>query len=350
MKKFHGVMAGLGVAFLIYLVWKVGARELWLEIKVLGWGVAPLILTEGIGNLAHTAGWRHCLSAPQRRSGFIPLFHMAMAGFAINYLTPTASVGGEVTKAALLASDRRRAPAVTSVVLDKTCVAFAHLLLVAVGGAIVILQVELPLIVRTAMIVSTVTMSGGILGFMFLQQRGQLGCILRWLVAHGIGRHALKNAADRISAVDDRLRNFYREQPLQLVWSVSWHFLGHSMALVQTWIFFRLLNHEVVLANVLCAGILCLWFDLLTFAVPLNLGTMEGSRLLALKQVGYTTLQGMTYGVALRTAQLFWAGFGLASYGLFIWRAGKSKASAPLAGNPEESSPRDQFQKSAVAR
>jgi hypothetical protein len=42
----------------------------------------------------------------------------------------------------------------------------------------------------------------------------------------------------------------------------------------------------------------------------------------AFKAVGYNALLGMTYGVALRLGELFWAGFGLVSYGLLL-RAGR---------------------------
>ena len=350
MKKLHCAMAGLGTAFLVYLVWKVGPRELGQQLKALGWGVMPLILSEGVANLAHTTGWRHCLSAEQRRQGFISLFRMAMAGFAINYLTPSASVGGEVTKAALLASDRRGPQAVSSVLLDKFCTAFAHLLVVILGSAIVFLRMELPLVLRTVMLLSTIVLTCGIFGFMLVQKEGKVGSIIRWFVAHRLGGRTLVKAAQGVSAVDERLRAFYREQRSDLVLSVGWHFLGHSIAVVQTWLFLRLLDQHLVLADVVCASILCLWFDLLTFAVPLNLGTLEGSRMLALKQVGYNALQGITYGVALRIAQLFWAAFGLASYGLFIWTQGRSKASAVLVGSPAKCQREPQFKKSAVVR
>jgi hypothetical protein len=63
---------------------------------------------------------------------------------------------------------------------------------------------------------------------------------------------------------------------------------------------------------------------------------MEASRILALKQVGYNAVQGMAYGLALRIAQLFWAAFGLASYGLFIWTQGRGKAPASLVESSAE--------------
>ena len=79
------------------------------------------------------------------------LFRMAMAGFAINYLTPSASIGGEVSKAALLASDHKGPEAVSSVVMDKLCMAFAHLLLVVLGSLFLLWQVNLPVHLWVAM-------------------------------------------------------------------------------------------------------------------------------------------------------------------------------------------------------
>lgn len=54
--------------------------------------------------------------------------------------------------------------------------------------------------------------------------------------------------------------------------------------------------------------------DLLTFAVPLNLGKLEGIRIVVFQARGCSALLGMAYAVAVRVAQLFWAAFGLVSY------------------------------------
>ena len=71
-----------------------------------------------------------------------------------------------------------------------------------------------------------------------------------------------------------------------------------------------------------------MWFDLLGFAVPLNLGVMEGSRIVALRAIGYNAVLGMTYGMAFRLAQLFWAGFGLVNYALMIPKGNRSVEAA----------------------
>ncbi len=320
MKRLTTALLFLGLGFLAYLVWRVGPRELWQQVSSLGWGVIPLILSEGAANLAHTVGWRHCINGPQPRVPLVRLFRMAMAGFAINYLTPSASLGGEVSKAALLAESRPMTEAVSSLLLDKLMTAFAHLLLVVLGSLFLLWQVRLPAPLWMAMTVASVLVTGGMMVFLLLQKHGKMGGVFRWLVNHRVGGRPLQQAAQHISAVDEALKRFYHERPLDLVLATGWHLLGHSAAILQAWLFLALLHQPVPLATVAGAGFLSLWFDLLTFAMPLNLGTLEGSRILALKAVGNDAPLGMAFGVTVRIAQLFWACFGLVNYSLLAAR------------------------------
>jgi uncharacterized protein (TIRG00374 family) len=242
---------------------------------------------------------------------------MAMAGYAINYLTPTASVGGEVSRAALLASSQKGTQAAGSVLLDKLTTGIAHLLLAVFGSLLLLWRVKLPVQLWIAMSVATFLVAGGLFSFLLMQKYGKLGGFLRWLVRHKVGGRALAGPAQRISEVDEALKRFYRERPSAFVFSVAWHLFGHSAAILQAWVFLYLLNQPAPLATVACAGLLSLWFDLLTFAVPLNLGTHEGSRIMVFQALGCSTLLGMTFGLAIRIAQVFWACFGLVSYGFF---------------------------------
>lgn len=330
MRKLNTVLLVLGLAFLAYLVWAVGPQELWREVCDLGWGVVPLILCEGLANLVHTVGWRHCIGGRHPRVPLLRLFRMAMAGYSINYLTPTASVGGEVSKAALLATSHKGPEAVGSVLLDKLTTALAHVLLAVLGSLFLLWRVKLPKELWIAMAVTSALLTLGMVTFLWIQKHGKLGGFLRWLVAHRIGGAALQRATGRISEVDESLKQVYRERPLDLVLSVFWHVIGHSAALLEVWLFLWLLDKPAPLATVAGAGFLALWFDLLTFAIPLNAGTLEGSRILALKAVGGGALLGMTFGVATRIAQLFWACFGLLNYALFTAR--KRRRSATKAG------------------
>jgi uncharacterized protein (TIRG00374 family) len=243
---------------------------------------------------------------------------MGMAGYAVNYLTPTASLGGEVSRATLLASTYKGPEATSSILLDKLMAGVAHLLLVVLGALFLLFQVSLSFELWLAMAVTTVLLGGGMAVFIFLQKHGKLGDLCRWLMEHKLGNRVLKPAVQHLSEVDEVLKQSYRDHPRKLMLSVGWHMLGHSAAILQAWLFLYLLHQPAPLTTVAAAGFLSLWFDLLTFAVPMNLGTLEGSRIVVFKALGCPALLGIAFGVTVRIAQVFWACFGLVSYAAML--------------------------------
>jgi uncharacterized protein (TIRG00374 family) len=335
MKKLHTLLLALGAAFLAYLVTETGIGELCRQVAMLGWGLVPFILCEGVAEFIHVAGWRYCLSGPHRSLSMVHLFRIRLAGYAINYLTPTAAMGGEVTKAALLASNNRGPEAVTGVLIGKVCFAFAHLLFVICGSVIVLWRIDLPRALWLGMTISGGLIASGMGAFLLFQKHGKLGGMVRWLVVHKVGGVRMQQAAQGISEVDEALKAFYRQRPADLLRAVCWHQLGYSVGILQTWLFFNLLHQDVSWLLAAALWFLGMWFDLLTFAVPQNLGTLEGTRIVALRAIGYSSLLGMTYGVALRLAQLFWSVLGLMVHLLILKQAAHQqparRSSLPLA-------------------
>jgi len=314
MKCFNTVLLALGLAFVVYLVERTGWKQLWQQLRILGWGITLIVVAEGLANVAHTVGWRHCIPGSRTQLSLWQLFRMNMAGWAINYLTPTASVGGEVSRASLLAAKRNGTDAAGSVLLDKLMTAVAHLVLVVFGALFLFWRVKLPIQLWIAMVMTTAFLTVGIAGFLVMQIRGTAGIVCRWLVKHKLGGRFMAGVAKNLWRVDALVKQFYRQRSHDLVLSVFWHALGHSVAIVHVWLFLTLLGQPASLVAVAAAACLALWFDLLTFAVPINLGTLEASRIVVLKVLGCQALLGMAFGVAIRAVQVFWACFGLVSY------------------------------------
>lgn len=328
MKKLQTLLLLLGVVFLAALIFKVGIGELWHELGMLGWGLIPFVLGEGVAEMIHTLGWRHCLSGPLRSLSWWTLFRIRMAGYAINYLTPSAALGGEVTKGTLLAEHSRGPEAASGVLIGKLCFALAHLLFVALGGALVLWQVQIPRSLWLSMLASGTLLAGGMLTFLALQKEGKLGGLVRWLAARRLGGRALRKAAEDLTAVDETMKRFYRERPWGLPAAIAWHLAGYSVGIAQTWLFFHLLHRDANWTVAASTWFLGMWFDLLTFAVPQNLGTLEGTRILVLHAFGYTAVMGMAYGFALRLAQILWSCFGLAQNAALV-SVRKHKAPLP---------------------
>ena len=318
MKTLQLILLVAGIAFLAALVGHVGVAELWHELALLGWGLIPLMLGEGVAEMIHTVGWRYCLSGPLRSLSWLALFRIRMAGYAINYLTPTAALGGEVTKGGLLASHHRGPEAASGVLVGKLCFALAHLIFVMLGAVLVLWRVKLPGTLWAAMLISGALLAGGMIAFLLLQKYGRLGGVVRWLAARKFAGRRLRKAAQELTAVDETMKRFYQERPWGLLLAISWHLVGYSVGIGQTWLFFHLLHQNATWTVAASTWFLGMWFDLLTFAVPQNLGTLEGTRAVVLQAFGYTAVMGVTYGLALRLAEIFWSCFGLANYALLV--------------------------------
>ena len=319
MKKLHTILFSLGLLFLVFLVYRTGPAELARQLASLGWGLVPMIIGEGVAEFLHAISWRYCLSRPHQSIPLLRLFRIHMAGYAISYLTPTASLGGEATKAALLADYQKGPGAMTGVIIGKLSFALAHLSFVILGGVLLLRRLTLPRALWIALLAITALLATGIVAFLFIQKHGKLGALTRWLSARHVGRNALQKWMEPINRVDDALREFYQDRPFNLLLSVLWHTAGYSIGIVTTWYFMhRMVGGGASLELAAGAFFLGLWFDLLTFAVPLGLGVLEGSRGVAFQAVGYGALAGITFGVVTRAAQLFWAAAGLVNYAWLI--------------------------------
>jgi hypothetical protein len=314
MKKFHTVSVVLGITLLVVLIWHTGLGPLWRNLILLGWGLVPIILLEGVADLFHTIGWQYCLSEPHRSLPFSQIFQIRLAGAAINYLTPTAALGGEVTKGTLLSMKHPGPEAATGVIIGKLSYAMAQLLFVGAGSIVILWGIPLPDGLWVAMLSGGALLGSGILGFLLTQKYGKLGAIVRWVAARNLGGKPLATAVLHMNEVDHALRRFYKEHPGDLPLSMFWHIVGMACGIIQTWWFLYLLTDTPSLIT--GAGIWFLggWFDLLTFPVPYDIGILEASRGVAFSFLGFNLALGLSFGIATRLKQLFWAGIGMLVY------------------------------------
>ncbi len=326
MRKFHLLMIAFGVFLFAFLIYAVGPASLWVKLAMLGWGLVPLTLLEGVTEIFHTQGWRHCLSGSHRSLSFARVFSIRLAGSSINHLTPTAGFGGEVTKGVLLASDRMGAEAAAAVIIDKLSQALAQLFFVVGGTCAVLWKIALPRSLWVALVTGTLLLLIGVTGFFIVQKYGKLGAVVRWAVSHRLGGSGLKKAALHMTQVDHTLQLFYRDRPADLPLSIAWHIMALVWSIVPAYCFLIFLTGRASLP--VATAIVCLgtWFNLVTFALPVDIGVQETARVIIFTVLGFHSATGLTYGVTLRFQQLFWAGVGLAVYGVLVAKMKGRKA------------------------
>jgi len=312
MKKFHLMALVLGVSLLVFLIWKIGPAALWHDFYLLGWGLVPFILMEGVVKIFHTVAWRQCLTHPHSSLPFSRLYNIDLAGGAINYFTPTATVGGEVVKGMLLAAEHQGPGAATGVIINKLSYAISQFATALIGSLIVIRQISLPAYGYWALLAGNLFLGAGLAGFLIVQYQGKLGAALRWLATR-LRLESLKRTVAYITEIDQDLRQFYRDNPRGLWASIGWHLTGFVVSMVKTWYFLSLFTGDNFFTAA-AVWLLATWLDLLVFFIPLEIGLQESIRVMVFSVLGFTTALGLTYGIALRLEQIFWGVAGLGVY------------------------------------
>jgi len=158
----------------------------------------------------------------------------------------------------------------------------------------------------------------GILRFLWIQKRGKLGILARYLVRRKVGGDALAGLLGYISRVDDALQSFYRARPSGLPLAVFWHLIGYLVGIFQVWYFLYIVAGSPLIVPSIKVWFVGMWFDLLTFAIPMNLGALEGGRIMAFSSVGYDPSVGIAFAVAMRIVQLSMSALGLVIYLLLV--------------------------------
>ena len=126
----------------------------------------------------------------------------------------------------------------------------------------------------------------------------------------------MEKVALHISGVDEKLQAFYERRRGDLLLSVFWHIAGMACGIIQCYYFLLVLTGHASLTVAAGLWFLGTWFSLLTFALPIDLGVMEATRVLTFVIFGMQSSLGLAYGITLRLEQVFWAGVGLFIYAI----------------------------------
>ena len=298
-----------GAALLATLLHAVGIARLAAELRALGWAAAAVVALELVVDACNTLAWRQTLAPPV---GLARLFWIRQAGTAVNQLTPTATVGGEVVKTWLLRPGVPAAEAVASLLATRTSYALAQALVVLAGLGVLAGRLDdAPGLVRAAGLVLAAMLVGvGLL--VVLQRRGVFAPLAARVLG---GRGGVRREPLHAGAVAlDRALATLHARPRAFAASLAWHCTGQLVSLMQLLVILAALGTPVDLATALALEALALVVDAATFVVPARLGVQEGGRVLAFVALGLEATTGLAVAVTVRLTQLAVTALGLGAW------------------------------------
>jgi len=320
MKNIHTLLLGLGATCLALLVWEIGPRTLWHDTVLLGWGAALIIALAAIEQLLHALAWQRCFD-PLERPSLTRLYGTHLAGGAINIVTPTATLGGELVRGGLLPGVPGAVAAAT-VTVDRLASALADTGLGVLGLLVLLATPRLSVPVRVAIAAAAVLFLTGIGIFWALQRNGRL---LSRIVGHRVVRRICgptfsEGLRSGSASVDLRIAAFHAERTRALLAAIALHVAGSLIGGVQLGLFFLFLSAPATVLMTIEVFLVGIALDLFSFFVPARLGAQEGARMLAVSLVGLEPALGLLFSLLLRVEQIAWAAIGLALYSFLVPR------------------------------
>lgn len=324
MKWLHRAALLAGVGLFAWVVVQVGPEHLWSEARTLGWGIALIVAVEGLGDLLHCCAWRLCFWPRYRRSP-LQLWGAHLAGNAINFVTPTATLGGEVVRATLLPRHIPATEVAASLTINRLTETISDMSITIIGVVMVLLLLPLPLGAQLGIAGAAAALSAGIVGFLLAQRNGQLaGWLGRHpLVARLMGSDRGARVARGAATFDRRLADFHAENPGAVAASVALHVSALLTGALQIYIFLRLVGAPADPRPVAIIFTVAKAVDMAAFFIPARLGAQEGGRVLAMQLVGIDASFGLLFSLVLRLEQLVWTAIGLAAYAALVASRGR---------------------------
>jgi uncharacterized protein (TIRG00374 family) len=311
------VLTILGVAILLGLLIGLGLGDVAGYLRRIGIGWLFIIGQETLPILANTAAWHCAFPAEHRRVKFWRLLKMRLAGDGLNYLIPTATVGGEIWRLNTLRRETGTSVAAASITMAKFDQFLGQALFIAVGLAVAAPFAPLkPELMPWLWGVLAACLL--FLGLIFLAlRRGMFAVLLRLLEAYLPRRLRNYLPAGKLAELDGLISAYLAQDRRSFITSVGLFTVAWALGAVEVFLIFHFLGLPIDVTTAVTVETLSIFIDLVLFFIPAKLGTQEGGKVLIFLSLGLPAAAGHSFGLVRRVRELFWAGVGMACLSSF---------------------------------
>jgi len=315
MRRVETYFIVIAIAFYAWFLTHYGPGQVIGYVRMAGWGLALTISLEALARIANTLGWRVTIEDYPPKLRFIELFAARIGGEAIDYVTPSAQLGGQFVMAVDVRAKLRMPVGLATVIVASLAEAV---------GQIVFLSIALVISLRLIPVAANLYWSivGGFAlamalagGFFFVQMKRPFSYLWRAATKFNIGRikinvDEIRESADEADAV---LLDLYAHHRGRLAASCLCYAAAWSFGPLEIYILLRLLHQPASLQTALLVEAVGLLIERATFLIPAKLVSQEGGKALIVGMLGYPPGIGFAVGFLRRIKEMVWVLFGLLS-------------------------------------
>jgi putative membrane protein len=299
-----------GLILFVFLLRELGVRTVALNLRLVGWGIVPIVLQEILAYTANTLGWLAAFSSPRPQIPFTKLLTARIAGDAVNYLTPTATLGGEFVRTRYLRGQAESTSLVASVAVAKLSQTIGQITFVVVGLVFVLDYTPLPATVRHGLLAGLACLAALTVVLIVAQRRGMFAPMLRLACRLGM-RERAPEFARSLQHLDEEIARFHGDTNSALLLSSASFCAGWALGAFEIYLILWFLGVPVSVHRALTIEVLSVAIDGMLFFVPAKVGTQEGGKVLIFTVLGLDPGKGLALGIVRRIRELTWALIGM---------------------------------------
>ncbi|NUM34305.1 MAG: flippase-like domain-containing protein [Candidatus Brocadiae bacterium] len=312
MKWFKILLLLLGFFVVVWLLLDTGIANIKQELYNLGpWGILFLLPYIAV-YIFDTLGWKYSFCR-EIKTPFSLLFHIRLAGEAINYTTPTAYIGGEPVKAYILS--KKGIPfthGLASVVIGKFLMTVVEVIFILIGIEITVSTLGKRDSFFTWLIIFFLIFSVFLFFLLHFQKKGMGKFCVQWVRKIKFLSQAFSSDEAKIQEFDQILSKYYSKEKLSIALSCVYYFIGWCLGALEIYILLLLMGYEVTLPTAIALEAISVAIKGAGGFIPGSIGVQEGGQVWIFALFGYPKSLGLTFGILRRLREVFWILVGLA--------------------------------------
>lgn len=331
MKTFERIILLVGAATMVVLLVKLDAHAVLGHLLQVGWGMAFLVPFHAVDHVINAWAWRFAFNP--REGAAVPFWRLIfarIAGDGVNYLTPSATIAGEVVRPGMLGDHAPADAKVASVVVAKFTQSLGQALFI-LSGIVFIAAARIPV-------------AAGFRGWFY----AAIACLTAIFVAlilyaafarksreeeakaalPGSSRDCASGPSWTLKSFKRQMGTYFREHPGRFVLSILLFALGYVWGTLEAFLICYFLGVPVTPMMAFAIEVLSAAVDGAFFMVPAKVGTQEAGKTAIFVGLGLPATTGFAFGVIRHIRELVWAAAGFALFSLHQREAGGRAAPA----------------------
>jgi hypothetical protein len=256
-----------------------------------------------------------CNEKGEKKPPFAFLLRTTITGFAINYITPFAEIGGEPYKIMLLKDCMSSVKATSCVILYSMMHVFAHIVFWMISIVLVLSVFRLSLIPFVSLSVLFIIFFCAVLLFIRGYQKGLIARTFRILTKIPFvkkwARQVCETKSDKLKEIDYHISHLHTHRRSSFYWSFFVELASRFLMCYEVNIImfalaamFPGLNVSFLDAVIITAGYSL--FANLVFFIPMQIASKEGGYMLAFEILGLSSSPAFIVSIITRIRELFW--------------------------------------------